>query len=435
MIFQKNHDKLNTRIIKILSIFVIFTPQLISRVGLKLEQLFTFGLFTVLLYYFLQCRKKFSVKSVFFSMTFLLILTIDALRSIDFFIVRDAFEFIKPFSFLLYFALGYNMAGDEDEFFSFLNFFNILFIIVAILGILEARIPFVNSLFTLLYKENEPVLRNKAILSFINPYCFATILVLPVFYNLTLFFATKKFRYFCFFIICFMCMVFTQSKTILLGFVLSFFIFLLFVVFNNWILGRRLLVILSDIVIVLIIIAIPFIVSFAEKNLKYMYDGFSNFFGSFSSRDFNQIMQSSNSTSLRYGQLMYAIENQDTIPLIGVGIGKKVVLLESFYAMYLYRTGLIGIFLHLYMILTSAKISKLCSKTHALINSEKSIKLSSFYLSFYMFVVSLFFSYFSSAITDQTRIAFFFYVFIGYMFSMKQKIPYKSVVNVIWTRR
>lgn len=417
---KENQDSNTLYFIKILSILVVFFPQFISKVGLKLEQFFSILLLFICFLFFLK-KKKINIKCVYFAFIYIVLLAIDCVRSWNVFIVRDSFEFIKPILFLFFFSLGYSLKGDERDFYSYIVFFNKLFIIVSILGILEARIPFFNYLFTFIYKENEPVLRNKAILSFINPYYFASLLLLPVFVNLIQFFVTKKKRFFLFFIIVFMCTVFTQSKTILLGFVLSFVIFLIIVIFNKWIIGRKSIIILSDLIILGVLLAFTFIITYAEKNLRYMYEGFSKFFGAFSSRNLSTIIESSNSTLYRYNQLVFAIEKQDIIPLIGVGIGKKIVLLESFYAMYLYRTGLIGISLHFGLLYFLEKKSICFSKIHMRNKSEKSLFLGAFYLAFSIFLISLLFSYFSSAVTDQTRVAFFFYLFLGYIFSLERK--------------
>lgn len=404
--------------IKILSVAVVFCPQFISSVGLKLEQLFSVLILLVLLFYFFK-RQLINVNAFYFALIYLLLLSIDAVRSIGTFIIRDSFEFIKPLLFLLFFSLGYSFKGDEKKFYSYLVFFNKLFIVVSVLGIAEATIPFINTLFTLIYKENEPVLRNKAILSFINPYYFAALLLLPVFYNLILFWGSKKQRFLFSFIICFSCMIFTQSKTTLLGFIFTFVIYIFIVILHKWIPGRRVIVFMAVFFIFAVIIVLPIIISFAEKNLRYMYNGLSAFLGSLSSYDFQIIINSSNSTRLRYEQFRYVLQNQDVFPVIGVGIGKGEVILESFYAMYLYRTGLVGIVMHFLLLCFIGKKAFSLARLKTLHNNANLVRLISFYIAFPIFLISLFFSYFSSAVTDQTRVAFFFYLFLGYVYSVK----------------
>lgn len=223
---MKNHIELRFNFLKLITVVVLFFPQFQKFIGLAFEQLMTVAITVLLFLFFFKDKYHTVFSSVFVSLVFLIIFLIDLLRSIDFLIINDFFEIIKPFSFFIYFFAGYSLLNEIEKTEYFLWLMS-LFYFIAILGIIEALFPPIGNIISLLYKDGRYVLKGKAVFSFISPYCLATILVLPIFYYFLLFFAEKKIRNLFYFTVCLLAMFLTQSKTVFLGFVLTFLIMLI----------------------------------------------------------------------------------------------------------------------------------------------------------------------------------------------------------------
>lgn len=423
---MKNHIELRFNFLKLITVVVLFFPQFQKFIGLAFEQLMTVAVTVLLFLFFFKDKYHTVFLSVVVSLIFLIIFLIDLFRSINFLIINDFFEIIKPFSFFIYFFAGYSLLNKTEKTEYFLWLMS-LFYFIAILGIIEALFPPIGNIISLLYKDGRYVLKGKAVFSFISPYCLATILVLPIFYYFLLFFAEKKIRNLFYFTVCLLAMFLTQSKTVFLGFVLTFLIMLITIFRSKWLIGRKVLLKISVGVIIIVIILIPIIISVAERKFSYLYSGLKVFFNSLNGFDILKILNAQPSTKIRFEQLRFAMENQDSIPLIGVAIGKKVLMPESFYALYLYRTGIIGIAIHCLMVYFAAKRSYFSAKYVSKKNQTHfNIKLSCLYYALFIFFISLTFSYFSAAVTDQTRVAFFFYIFLGHLYSLDKNSSYKN---------
>lgn len=410
---KKNSSTMQLYII--FSIIVLYAPQFSQYFGLLFEQFLTLGITIMIFFFILQKKNSIPACAVLCSFTFLAIFCIDLLRSVDFVVTNDFFELIKPFSFLLYFSLGYNAHFTSTEIKKYSSWFMLNFLVISLLSVGEASVVCINDIFTILYKSPRLALKMKAVFSFISPYCLATILVLPFVYFLLMFFASRKLKYIFAVLLCGSALLLTQSKTVFLGVILTFFIMICIVLKSRWIIGRKRILFTSITFFIVIVMSLPLLLMFAKEKLAYLYEGLEIFFKAFSNFDMLEVLNAQPNTRLRFEQFLFALEHQDFFPLIGVAIGKAVLMPESFYALYLYRTGLIGIFIHTFMVLFAVRRAALLSKHYAILNN---IQLSSFYFSLVIFFISLVFSYFSSAVTDQTRIAFFFYFLIGHLYSI-----------------
>jgi hypothetical protein len=156
-------------------------------------------------------------------------------------------------------------------------------------------------------------------------------------------------------------------------------------------------------------------VSFAESNLMYLYGGLNVLFENMEGLDIERIVYSNSSTRNRYEQILFAVEHQDIIPLIGVGIGKALLMPETFYAMYYYRVGLIGIGIHFGIILYSIYWASYFAKRYSVLNLNilENYILATIFLSIALYFISFFFSYLSSAVNDQTRSGCIFYTLVA----------------------
>jgi hypothetical protein len=297
----------------------------------------------------------------------------------------------------------------------------VLLILAALIGVGESLNSSINTITTILYKGTRGVLSYKAIFSFISPYVFGSILLLPIFYYFIKTFKSKN-NFFLIdlsrFLLLLTCFILTQSRTVLIGFVLTLFILFLLIICNKWYPDRKKLIMNFSVIIIVIIVSIPFMVLFVQKNLSYLYIGLDVFFKSLKHlENFNieDLILANPTLALRYKQLLFAVANQDKIPLIGIGIGKAVLMPESFYAMYYYRTGLIGTGIHFgivfYVIYWSFYFARKYAKLN--LNIDNNFLLTAIFLAITIYFISFFFSYISSAINDQTRSGYIFYTLVA----------------------
>ncbi|SJL83515.1 hypothetical protein [Vibrio palustris] len=411
-------------------LLLFFFPQFITFVGLAVEQIFTIMLFVFCSYYAVVKEGKVKILPMVVSFLFLLLLSISLLRSANSSTLGDIFELAKPFYFLSFYYFSYKFfkkniltkETHENLIFDFL----LSVIILVILVILEARVGIFNTIFHYLYKDLRGGVQFKAVGSFISPYTLGSFLILPFFINMFLvFFTNKKIKHFTIMILVLIGIISTQSRTTLLSLSLTLLCFLILSIFSLWIKGRKTSLIVIGSFVSLIVIFWSDIDDFFIHQYGYLYSGLKVVFDNFSLDDLDGLIYSTPSIGNRYDQMLEVIRLQSPLPLLGIMIGKDVVYPESFYAMYLLRVGLLGIILHFSMIIfgivNSLKISKFYIK-----NQMKS--LSAIYLGLSMYYISLGFSYFSSAVNDQTRTGFIFYASLGILSAIRYK--HKNGVTV-----
>jgi hypothetical protein len=173
------------------------------------------------------------------------------------------------------------------------------------------------------------------------------------------------------------------------------------------------------------------LISYAEENLRYLYSGLKIVFDQFENFSIERFVASNRSTAIRYEQILYAVEHQDVLPIIGVGIGKSVLYPETFYAMYYYRTGLLGIFMHFgiicYTIYCSLFFSKKCAS--CALRNKHYYNLMAFFFSIAIYFSSFIFAYLSTAINDSTRSGFIFYVLIAIVVYYKKNYKIYNLIN------
>lgn len=392
--------------------FVLFFPQFQSKVGLVFEWIVTIGSFVFSFCFLLKKQKiKIRVGAVLGALILFCLILISIIRSADILIGGDLFELFKPVYFLTFFTLGYNIEWNDSKLKHFINYLFTIFLIISCYGLIESLTSVGNSVSMFLYKDARDVLAGKAIFSFISPYTFGSLLVFPVFYFYFMYFGIKgfKYKYIIAFIISLVCLFLTQSRTSFLSFILTFILSFIFALFSGWLPFRKSVIRFSLFLILIIGILFPIIIAFAEDKLSYLFIGLELLFKQLENFEFDAFIYSSPSISLRYEQLLYAIENQDNIPIIGVAIGKAVLMPESFFAMYLFRVGILGIIVHLSFIIYTLRKSYSIAKYY----SKKDIQLSIFFYSIFIYFISFFFSYFSSSVNDQTRTGFIFYILIA----------------------
>lgn len=310
---------------------------------------------------------------------------------------RDYFELIKPFAFLIFFLFyrNSNIKTTEIENMTF-KALKIVFSILIVYCILEFLFPDpVRNFSYLIYKrESVPILNNKAIGSFEQTYQFAFILLLPISYVYIRFLKQPSLLRFLIFAAFFFVLLLTQSRSMYFTFAVCLLVCLLLPFLYSSVQSTlRILLLIIAVVSLATIIFISY-----EKELR---DTFAYAFSGIES----MASGSNNSVNTRAAQLDWALENNH-FTIIGAGIGKEEMMLESFYSLYYYRYGILGIglflFLSLYTSLLSYRIAKNENDNNALL-----------YYTLFVFYLITPMAIMSSCHQDTPKISLVFYGLIG----------------------
>ncbi|MGP1390439.1 MAG: hypothetical protein ACTS2B_12175 [Vibrio diabolicus] len=392
---------------------VVYFPLFIDYVALSLEYILAIGM-TIVFLIELLLKMKVVKPALLVSFVFLSLTMLSLSRSFELTGYRDIVELIKPILFFLVFMFGVGITNYEQDVEKFASSIMILLLSMVIFGVLEAKIPIFNSLSSLVYKGSRDPVQFKGVLSFISPYTFASLLIMPIFIFLSaLIFLKRKLVYFFLFLISILCLVLTQSKTVFLSLVFTMAIFPLSLLFRSWLPKRLELFSYFLLSIILLSISIPFILSYAEENLRYLYYGFEVVVEQIKTLNLDSIIYSTPSISNRYEQFLEVLQFQDTVPIIGKGIVKDIIYPESFYALYLLRYGILGMVINLVLVFYFGKYSLNLAKFYA----SRDRKYMCFFIGLYAYSLSLPISYFSSAVNDQTRSGFIFYLILGVLYA------------------
>lgn len=334
----------------------------------------------------------------YFTFSILLDLFQDIIKGVS--ITSDFFELAKPLAFILFYSLyRYSKIDIQEIEKRSLKVIKSLFIILAIWSIIEISFSdyFLNISYWLYRREEVSVLKNKAIGSFAQTYQFAFILLLPLTYLLLDWLKSGGLKKCILFLLLLTTLLLTQSKSMYVSagmcIILSLFVPALYRNIKNTI---RIILLMAALIISMYLLyilyedAIRNILSYALTGFELMLEG------------------NSNSLNTRTEQLIWALQNNQPC-IIGGGIGKGEMMLESFYALYYYRYGLLGLFLYVLLILiTSFKSFRIAKH-----EEKQNINTSLFYYSMAIFFLISPMALSSSCHQDTPKIAFIFYSMIG----------------------
>lgn len=264
----------------------------------------------------------------------------------------DFLEILRPIGFLLSYEYYRNSTVPiEIVELQTMRMFYWTFTIIAFYCILEFFIPetFQNISFLLWKRQEVGILRNKATGPFFQTYNCAYALLIPLFWSFIQLFKQTSLKYAIYFILMISTMLLTQSKSMyvasLLGIIICIWISTNFKSIKS--ISRTAFITITFVFLASIIFLIY--QDDILKNLEYAITGFEAMSNG-----------SSGSLNTRQEQVEWAL-NHNIIGLVGGGIGKNDILLESLYALYYYRYGLIGIvaiyILIFYAVYSSYKVS------------------------------------------------------------------------------
>jgi hypothetical protein len=350
---------------------------------------------------------------LFFSLILFSILS-DLLNNI--LIISDLYEIIKPIAFLLFYTFyrkaNINIKILEER---TKNMIIVVFLLLSIFCILEFFSPeIIRPISYFLYKrENLPVLRGKAIGSFQQTYQYAFILLLPLVYSYTELLKKITVINICFFSIILFSFLLTQSRSMYITSGCAFLIIL----FLPYIYGKKIYVLLRVWFIVIFIAALIL-------NIYFKYQNELRIIFSYAINGLEAISEgNNNSVNHRSGQIRWAVGHNSNV-IVGQGISKKIFFPESFYALYYYRYGMIGIIAYLLLPIVTAVTSYKIAK------KEYGNKISVFYFSLSVFYLITPIAILSSCHQDTAKISLLFYGLMGLVFhknaSIKQQMRDKK---------
>ncbi|WP_375321593.1 hypothetical protein [Aliivibrio logei] len=324
------------------------------------------------------------------------------------FISSDLFELPRLTFISLTFFVFFAFDTNDKVIFRIVRFFKWTFLIFVLYSFFEVFVSLFKSIAFFLYKrEGKEIIGNKAVGSFGITYHFAYFLLIPVFWSFFNFLRERKLINVIVFLICLVALLLTQSRTLFITALIGFFIIPIIPFKYKSSILKGYFVLLVSVVPILFFVFFLYWEAIITA-FSYIYSGLSGLIE-------NGVDMSGNgqgSANVRFAQLLWVYNNQFDFPLIGAGIGKGEVVLESVYALYYYRYGLIGICVFAYLITLSV------STTKYLMNNDFEI-LAPFYFSFMMFYLLSPIALLSSASQDSTRLMLVFYGCLGVFVSRK----------------
>ena len=265
----------------------------------------------------------------------------------------DFLEILRPIGFLLcylfyrYSSLSIDIVEAITE-----KMIYCTFLIICCYCILEFIFPEpIRNISYFLWKRREvTILNNKAIGPFFQTYNSAYALLVPLFWSFISMFRMPRIKNILFFVLLLLTLLLTQSRSMYVCAGIGLCVCVLLATnFRSVRSLRRTGIIFGILGFIILYIFITYETDL-RANLAYAFQGL-------------EAMSEGNSTSLstRQAQVDWAIDNNN-ISIIGYGIGKGEILLESIYALYYYRYGVLGLLIFFGLTLYTGFISLWISK-------------------------------------------------------------------------
>jgi hypothetical protein len=413
MIFYQKHAKIVYTIFPFFFILFPLFPKLFSGyIGFQIIFIMEL-IFVCICGMFRVYKFSFTIKSFAIFLLFISNIVISILCDLfnDYLIISDLYEIIRPFAFLLFYTF-YRKSNYEVKKLeiTMVNSIILVFLLLSIYSVFEFLFPsVVRPISLILYKRDYKSI-NGIVGSFGVTYHFGYILLLPLIYSLISLLKHISFKNIFLFIIFFFTLLVIQSRSVYITCAAAFIVtfFLPYLHYNSKSSFRIIMIL-----IILIYAIVHIYITYQEQlrtMLHYAIVGLEAM-----SRGNN------NSVNTRELQVYWAIENNKLI-FLGSGISKNIMMLESFYAQYYYRYGLISIITYTIMLIVTASASYKIAKYE---NVNK--KISIFYYSLFVFFIISPIGLLSSCHQDSPKISFLFYGLIGLVFNKYHYLKTKDV--------
>lgn len=396
--------------------FIIMCPTFPSIIGFGNQIVFVLNIFLLLLMGLIGCYKwRVSWSVVIYGGYFIGIACWDVLLEMvrDDIGPSDFLEILRPIGFFfcyLYYRTSVLPIDSVEQ--QTLRMIYVTFTVICIYCIMEFIFPEqVRELSFFLWKRKEvPILKNKAIGPFFQTYNSAYALLIPLFWGFISMFRGPKPKNIIFFVLCLLTLLLTQSRSMYMCGAVGLAICVL--IATNFKSSKS---VFRTCFIFALLIAILLSLYFLyeediKTNLSYAFQGL-------------EAMSQGNSTSLnsRQEQVAWAFDN-NLFPVIGFGIGKGEILLESIYALYYYRYGVVGLLIFGILTFYSGYASFWISK-------RMKNEIQCFYQALTVFFLMNPMALSSSCHQDMPKTCLLFYGMVGMVFSRYAQLRKAEKVN------
>ncbi|MEX1221494.1 MAG: hypothetical protein WEA82_05220 [Idiomarina sp.] len=256
-------------------------------------------------------------------------------------IFDDVFEMLRPISAILFVLFVYQFHWDEkqlkDRIYSSCFYIIVFFFSLYLFELIS--FPVLGDIHEL-YRREKDALGGKFVGPFFTTYIAGSLMLAMCSMYFARFIIEKKFSFLVLALLASFLVVATQSRSAFMAYAMLVFYFYLvaFLVHKGNSIVRLILISLF----VLVLFSIYMALDWAETALPYLYAGIKNYAFNFSDH-----IGSNNSLGKRISQVMWSV-SENELYIVGVGILKeKVRLLESWFALYYVRYGLIGMISYL----------------------------------------------------------------------------------------
>ncbi|EKL9828086.1 hypothetical protein [Vibrio alginolyticus] len=403
--------KSSSLILVIALLFPLFPTILPGTLGFQVVSVLLI-FFTLL---FLFSKGVFDKKSFLISFCFLFFALLFSIQGslLDLyngvFVTSDIFEIPKYISIFLVFCYFRMIRMTDEDIVGLVRCYLTITVLIIIYTYFEVLLTAFKPFAYFLYKrESKEILSNKAVGPFGITYHLAYFLLIPIFGFFSYAVISKKLKYWFLFFLSVGSILLTQSRTMFLTMIFGFM--LLPFLYHS----RKRTLMFSYLTFLSVLIPIVFSIVYMywdilTQSFSYIYSGISGLYKN--GIDFSG--QGKGSANIRFAQLLWAYQNQFSLPIISAGIGKGEMMLESLYALYYYRFGIWGIALFFAFILYAN------STLNFLMKNDR-FDILSFYFGLKLFYLLSPIALLSSASQDSTRLMVVFYGLLAVILSRKK---------------
>lgn len=330
---------------------------------------------------------------------------------------RDFFEFYRPVFYILVFIFSYLYFSYPHRFEFFEKILVFIFIVVVLFG-LNQFFRFFDGV-SELYTKYHNIKTLRVSTPFTNPYDYAFFMSFFVYY----FFVKAlfdRFYYSVFFLIAVVILILPQSRSVVAGFLIGFFVFmpilLTYYGFNFKYLKLNKKIMLFYIFIIAVFVVLLALIPFLLENFGYL------------TGQFVRLLESGeigSSAGARVDQFLFALDkalNNPLILLFGNGPAKdEMEYVESIYNYLFYRYGVSGVFIYFFILLLS--IMYLFKILKQIGHKSKQYAL---FLAILLWFVTIPFLSIGNNFTEQVRTSFFYYTLLGLVAASYYRIVLKG---------
>jgi hypothetical protein len=356
------------------------------------------------------CVNIFQRYLLFFPLFMLVLVKASLLFSGQRLIFADFFELLRPFATFVFLVFSYILFSRSD--FNLDKYFYIPFAFVVvyftfIFTMEQFSVPYLGDIHSIYFRD-KAIFQGKFIGSFSTTYVagFFFVVMFCMFFSKALTESNGKYINYFIALCSIYLIIFTQSRSAFIGLLASFSTILFIILFINYKQFFKFIIFCTPLVyLFFIFFGLDILNSF-----PYLVNGINAFIFNFDSN-----IGTGNSLDARLSQFYWALDNNNNI-FIGEGILKSEVrLLESWFALYYFRYGILGMasYIFFWFGLGVAVFFFILVKRRGL-----SPKIIAFLLGFVGMIASLLFSLFSGIPTEFMNTLMLWVMIAGFVISL-----------------